>query len=213
MKRPRVLLADDHRLLREALSRLLEPGCDVVGAAPDGRALLAAAAELRPDIVVLDVALPLLNGLDAARLLLRVLPEVKVIFLTMSEDPDLAAEAFRIGASGYVLKNSGASELVQAIQEVFQGRSYVTPLATRGVVDTLLRAPEPPKKAGELSPRRREVLQLLAEGRTMKETARILKITPRTVAFHKYGMMEEHGIKSNAELVHFAVRRRVVSVW
>ena len=102
--------------------------------------------------------------------------------------------------------------MLQAIQEVFQGRSYVTPLAARGMVDTLLRAPEPPKKAGELSPRRREVLQLLAEGHTMKETARILKITPRTVAFHKYAMMEEHGIKSNAELIHFAVRRRLVSI-
>ena len=212
MKRPRVLLADEHRLLREALTQLLQPGCDVVGTAADGRALLAAAAELRPDIVVLDVVLPLLNGLDAARQLRRVLPGVKVIFLTMCEDADLAAEAFRMGASGYVLKNSGASELLLAVQEVFQGRLYVTPPAARGMVDSPRRAPEPPKKAGELSPRRREVLQLLAEGHTMKETARILKITPRTVAFHKYGMMEEHGIKSNAELVHFAVRRRVVSV-
>ena len=211
MKRPRVLLADDHRLLREALSQLLDPGCDVVGAVADGRALLTAAAALRPDIVVLDVALPLLNGLDAARQLRCVLPKVKLIFLTTSDDPDLAAEVFRIGASGYLLKKSGASELQHAIQEVLQGRSYVTPLATRGMLDTLLRAPEAPKKAGELSPRRREVLQLLAEGHTMKETARILKITPRTVAFHKYSMMEEHGIKSNAELMHFAVRRRVVS--
>jgi DNA-binding NarL/FixJ family response regulator len=212
MKRPRVLLADDHRLLREALARLLEPGCHVVGAAADGRALLTAAAELRPDVVVLDVALPLLNGLDAARRLLRALPQVKVIFLTTSEDPDFAAEVFRIGASGRLLKNSGACELLQAIQEVFRGRSYVTPPAARKAVDTPIRAPEPPKRAGELSPRRREVLRLLAEGRTMKETARILKITPRTVAFHKYGMMEEHGIKTNAELVHFAVRRRVVSI-
>ena len=212
MKRPRVLLAENHRLLREAFAHLLQPSCDVVGAVGDGRALLAAAAERRPDIVVLDVALPLLNGLDAARQLRRVLPKVKLIFLTMSENADLAAEAFRIGASGYLLKNSGVSELLQAIQVVFQGRSYVTPLATRGMVDTLLRASEPARKGGELSPRRREVLQLLAEGHTMKETARILKITPRTVAFHKYGMMEEHGIKSNAELVHFAVRRRVVSV-
>ncbi len=211
MKRPRVLLADDDRLLREALSQLLEPSCDVVGTAPDGRALVAAAAQLRPDIVVLDAALPLLNGLDAARQLRRDLPGIKVIFLARSEDADLAAEAFRTGASGYVLKKSGAAELLQAIREVFQGRSYITPLATQGMVDALLRAPEPARPAGALSPRRREVLQLLAEGHTMKETARILKITPRTVAFHKYGMMEEHGIKSNAELVHFAVRRRVVS--
>jgi DNA-binding NarL/FixJ family response regulator len=212
MKRPRVLLADDDRLLRDALSQLLDRSCDVVGAEPDGRALLAAAAELRPDVVVLDAALPLLNGLDAARRLRRDLPQVKVIVLARREDADLAAEAFRIGASGYVLKKSGASELVQAIHEVFQGRAYVSPLAMQGMVDRLIRAPEPARGAGVLSPRRREVLRLLAEGRSMKETARILNITPRTVAFHKYGMMGEHGIKSNAELVHFAVKRRLVSI-
>src|SRR5262245_4720508 len=193
MKRPRVLLADDHRLLREAFAQLLEPGCDVVGAVADGRALLAAAPQLRPDVVVLDIAMPVLNGLDAGRQLLRVMPEVKVIFLTVSEDPDLTAEAFRAGASGYLLKNSAASELIQAIQEVRQGRSYVTPLATRGLVDNCLNEPEPAKKSGELSQRQREVLQLLAEGRTMKEVARILNITPRTVAFHKYSMMQELG--------------------
>jgi DNA-binding NarL/FixJ family response regulator len=211
MKRPRVLLADDHRLLREAFAQLLEPGCDVVGAVADGRAVLAAAPELRPDVVVLDIAMPLLNGLDAARQLKRLMPDVKVIFLTVSEDPDLAAEAFRAGASGYLLKNSAASELFQAIQEVLGGRSYVTPLATEGLVNNLLRPPEPAKRAGELSPRQREVLQLLAEGRTMKEVARILNITPRTVAFHKYAMMEDLGIKSSAELVQFAVKHRVVS--
>jgi len=212
MKRPRVLLADDHRLLREAFARLLEPDCDVVGAVADGRALLSVAPELRPDIVVLDIAMPLLNGLDAARQLKRVMPEVKVIFLTVSEDPDLAAEAFRAGASGYLLKNSAASELFQAIQEVYQGRSYVTPLATKGLVSNFLDEPKPAKKSSELSPRQREVLQLLAEGHTMKEIARILKITPRTVAFHKYSMMEELGVRSSAELVQYAIKKRVVSV-
>src|SRR5262249_51777016 len=131
---------------------------------------------------------------------------------TVSEDPDLAAEAFRAGASGYLLKNSAASELFQAIQEVSQGRSYVTPLATQGLVDNFLHEPEPAKKAGELSPRQREVLQLLAEGHTMKEIARILQITPRTVAFHKYTMMAQLGIKSSAELVQYAIKQRVVSV-
>src|SRR5258708_5561777 len=212
MRRPRVLLADDHRLLREAFAQLLEPGCDVVGAVADGRALLASAQELRPDIVVLDIAMPLLNGLDAARQLKRLLPEVKLIFLTVSEDPDLAAEAFRAGASGYLLKNSAASELFKSIQEVFQGRSYVTSLVTQGLIGSFLRESGPARGTGLLSTRQREVLQLLVEGRTMKEIARILKITPRTVAFHKYSMMEQHGIKSSAELVHFAVRRRVVSV-
>jgi DNA-binding NarL/FixJ family response regulator len=210
MKRPRVLLADDHRLLREAFAKLLEPGCDVVGAVADGRALLAIAPELRPDIVVLDIAMPLLNGLDAARQLKRMMPEVKIIFLTVSEDPDLAAEAFRAGASGYLLKNSAASDLFQAIQEVSQGRSYVTPLATQGLVSNFLDEAKPAKKFGALSSRQREVLQLLAEGHTMKQIAHILQITPRTVAFHKYSMMEELGIKSSAELVQYAIKNRVV---
>jgi len=212
MRRPRVLLADDHRLLREAFVKLLEPTCDVVGAVADGRALLAAAPELRPDIVVLDFAMPSLNGLDAARQLKRLMPAVKVIFLTVNEDPDLAAEAFRAGASGFVLKGSAASELLQAIQEASQGRSYVTPLATHGMVDNLLHQSESAKGARELSPRQREVLQLLAEGRTMKEIGAILKITARTVAFHKYSMMEMLGIKSSAELVQFAIKKRIVSL-
>ncbi len=212
MKRPRVLLADDHRLLREAFARLLEPNCDVVGAVADGRALLALAKELRPDIVVLDIAMPLLNGLDAARQLKRLLPTVKIIFLTVSEDSDLAAQAFRVGASGFLLKNSAASELFQAIEEVLQGRSYVTPQATKGLVGAFLDGPDTGKKPGELSPRQREVLQLLAEGHSMKEIGRILNITPRTVAFHKYSMMEQLGIKSSAELVQFAIKQHVVSV-
>jgi len=205
------LLADDHRLLREAFVKLLEPECDVVGAVADGRALLEAAPKLRPDVVVLDVAMPQLNGLDAARQLKRAMPDVKVIFLTVSEDPDLAAEAFRAGGSGFVLKNSAASELLQAIQDVSQGRSYVTPLATRDMLDTLLRDPESAKPSKELSSRQREVLQLLAEGRTMKEIADVLKITARTVAFHKYSMMEDLGIKTTAELIQFAVKKRIVS--
>ena len=212
MKRPRVLLADDHRFLREAFAQLLEPNCEVVGAVADGRALIAAAKELRPEVVVLDIAMPLLNGLDAARQLKCLMPAVKVIFLTVSEDPDLAAEAFRAGASGFLLKNSAASELFQAIQEVLQGRSYVTPQATQGLVGAFLEGPKPGKKSGELSPRQREVLQLLAEGHAMKEIGRILKITPRTVAFHKYSMMEQLGITSSAELVQFAVKQHLVSV-
>ena len=212
MRRPRVLLAEDHRLLREAFVKLLEPACDVVGAVADGRALLEAARNLRPDIVVVDIAMPLLNGLDAARQVKRSVPSVKVVFLTVSEDPDLAAEAFRAGGSAFLLKNSAASELLQAIVEVMQGRSYVTPLATRDMVDNLLRRPASPQGTRELSPRQREVLQLLAEGRTMKEIASILNITARTVAFHKYTMMEELGIKSTAELVQYAIRVRIVSL-
>jgi DNA-binding NarL/FixJ family response regulator len=212
MTRPRVLLADDHRLLREAFATLLQAECDVVGAAGDGRALLELARELRPDVIVLDVAMPLLNGLDAARQLKQTMPDVKLIFLTVSEDHDVAAEAFRVGASGFLLKNSAASELLQAIREVHEGRSYVTPLATQGLVDSFLQKSEPSKGGAELSPRQREVLQLLAEGHTMKEIARLLHITPRTVAFHKYTMMETLGIKSSALLVQFAFKQGLVSV-
>ena len=212
MRRPRVLLAEDHRLLREAFVKLLEPDCDVLGAVADGRALIEAAPKLRPDVVVVDIAMPLLNGLDAARQLKRSMPSVKVIFLTVSEDPDLAAEAFRAGGSAFLLKNSAASELLQAIADVMQGRSYVTPLATRDMVNNLLRRPESAKGARELSPRQREVLQLLAEGRTMKEVASSLNITARTVAFHKYRMMEDLGIKSTAELVQYAIKARIVSL-
>jgi DNA-binding NarL/FixJ family response regulator len=191
MKRPRVLLADDHRLLREVFMRLLAGDCDIVGAVADGRALLAAAAELRPDVVVLDIAMPVLNGLEAARRLKQDMPEVKVIFLTMSEDADVAAEAFRVGASGYLLKNSAVSELHQAIREVALGRSYVTPLAARCLAGAPAHAARPLHANGELSARQVDVLRLLAEGLTMKRIARALNIKPRTVAYHKYTMMEE----------------------
>ena len=211
MTRPRVLLADDHQMLREAFARLIEPDCDVVGAVADGRALLATAPGLRPDIVIVDVAMPLLNGLDATRQLKRDMPGVKVIVLTMSEDADVAAEAFRAGASGFLLKNSAASELLQAIRDVSHGRSYITPLATRGLIGAFLYTPDPAEKAVELSPRQREVLQLLAEGYTMKEIAWMLKITPRTVAFHKYSMMETLGVKSNAELIQVALKRHIAT--
>jgi DNA-binding NarL/FixJ family response regulator len=212
VKRLRVLLADDHRLLREAFVKLLEADCDVVGAVADGRALLEAAPKLRPDVVVVDVAMPQLNGLDAARQLKRSMPSVKVIFLTVSEDPDLAAEAFRAGGSAFLLKNSAASELLQAIRDVSEGRSYVTPLATRDMVDTLLRGADAPAGTHELSSRQREVLQLLAEGRTMKEIADVLQITTRTVAFHKYSMMQQLGIKTSAELIQYAIKKRIVSL-
>jgi DNA-binding NarL/FixJ family response regulator len=211
MTRPRVLLADDHRLVREAIARLLEPDCEVVGEVGDGRALLDAAAQLRPDVVVMDVAMPLLNGLDAARHLKRTLPEVRIVFLTMNDDPDVAAEAFRAGAVGYVSKHSAAVELVGAILEVSRGRSYVTPLVTQGLVDALLHPREPAEAHADISPRQREVLQLLAEGHTMKEIATLLNITPRTVAFHKYAMMDHLGLRSSADLLRYAYRRHIAA--
>jgi DNA-binding NarL/FixJ family response regulator len=212
MGRPRVLLADDHRMLREAFAQILAAKCDVVGAVGDGRALIAAARELKPEIVVLDIAMPLLNGLDAARQLKRALPQIRIIVLTVNEDPDLAAAAMRAGALSYLLKNSAAAELLTAIEEAMRGRAYITPLVAKGLVEALTHGPDAAAEPALSSPRQREVLQLLAEGRSMKEIARTLKITPRTVAFHKYGIMKQLGVRSTAELVKAALRLGVASV-
>jgi DNA-binding NarL/FixJ family response regulator len=209
MARPRVLLADDHALLLGAFEKLLADECEIVGQVSDGRALIAAVEKLRPDLVVLDIAMPILNGLEAARQIKRTMRHVKLVFLTMNEDPDLAAEAFRVGASGYLLKRSLASELPTAVREVMQGRAYVTPLVTDGLMGSLMKAEEH-NPGQELTGRQREVLQLLAEGRSMKEVADVLSLTPRTVAFHKYRMMEQLKVKSTAELVQYAVRHHIV---
>jgi DNA-binding NarL/FixJ family response regulator len=207
MMRPRILLADDHTMLLDAFRALLEPEFEVVGTATDGRMLIEEFSRLKPDIVVVDVGMPLLNGLDAGRQLKALQRSVKLIYLTMNPEPDLAREALRLGASGYVLKSSAASELKQAIHEALRGRSYITPLITQDVVGLLLEHPERPH---ELTTRQREVLQLLAEGRSMKEVASILDVTPRTVAFHKYRMMEQLHLKSSAELVQYAVKHGIV---
>ena len=208
MPLPRVLLADDHALLLGAFEKLLAEECEIVGQVSDGRALVAAAEKLQPDVIVLDISMPLLNGLEAARQIKQKQRHVKLVFLTMNEDTDLAAEAFRSGASGYVLKRSAASELAAAIREVVQGRSYITPLITEGLVGSLINSDD--KASHELTPRQREVLQLLAEGRSMKEVASVLNLTPRTVAFHKYRMMEQLKVKSTAELVQYAVKNHIV---
>jgi len=207
MTRPRILMADDHLMLLEAFKAMLAPDFDIVGLVTDGRSLLEEFARLNPDVVVLDIGMPLLNGLDAGRQLKAQRRSVKLIYLTMNPDPDIAGEALRLGASGYVLKSSAAQELKQAIQEALRERSYITPLITRDVVGSLTqqRAPRP-----VLTDRQREVLQLLAEGKSMKEVAAILDLTPRTVAFHKYRMMEQLRLKTSAELVQFAVREGVV---
>jgi DNA-binding NarL/FixJ family response regulator len=209
MNRPRVLLADDHALLLGAFEKLLAEECDIVGQVSDGRALVAAAQELRPDIIVLDITMPFLNGIEAARQIKHALPRIKLVFVTMNEDTGLAAEAFRAGASAYLLKQSAASELLTAIREAMAGNSYVTPLITEGLVGSLMYSDESAVNH-ELTPRQREVLQLLAEGRSMKEAAALLNLTPRTVAFHKYRIMQQLKVKSNAELVQYAVRHHVV---
>ena len=208
MTRPRILMADDHLMLLEAFKALLEPEFETVGSVTDGRALLEEFSRLNPDVVLLDVAMPLLNGLDAGRQLKALRRSVKLVFVTMNPDPHLAGEALRLGASGYLLKSSAAQELKQAIQEALRGRSYITPLITRDVVGSLIHHRTP---RHELTARQREVLQLLAEGKSMKEVGAILDLTARTVAFHKYRMMEQLQLKTSAELVAFAVREGVVA--
>jgi len=211
MKRPRILLADDHKLMAEALQHLLQADFDVVGTVSDGRALIKVAAELKPELVVVDIGMPLLNGLDAADQLKALHPEIKVIFLTQNREPRYAVEAFRRKASGYLLKDSAASELTTAIREALQGRSYVSPLIAEGMLNHAIN--QEPGDAGlrELSPREREVLQLLAEGKSMKEVAAVLDISPRTVEFHKYRVMELLGVKTNAELVQYAIKHGLIA--
>ena len=209
MTAPRVLLADDHELVLGAFEKMLSGECEIVGRVSDGRALLGAAEKLRPDVIVLDIGMPLLNGLEAGRQVKQSLPNTKLVFVTMHEDADVAAEAFRGGASAYLLKRSAPSELMTAIREVVHGRSYVTPLVTEGLVELLMKVDER-KHSPELTSRQREILQLLAEGRSMKEVAAELNITARTVAFHKYRMMEQLKITSSAELVQYAVKHHIV---
>lgn len=210
MPKPRVLLGDDHGLLLEAFTRLLEPEVTVVGRATDGRALVRAALELRPDVVVVDVSMPELNGLEATRQIRQALPGTRLVVLTVHEDLALAAEAFRAGAAGFVVKSSAAAELSQAIRHALAGRRYLTPRVAGGDVGALPAEASAGSLVERLSPREREVLQLLAEGRSMKEIGARLGITTRTVAFHKYRLMDKLGVRSTAELVQIAARHRLV---
>jgi DNA-binding NarL/FixJ family response regulator len=210
MKLPRVVLADDHVLVLEAFRKLLEPICDVVATVRDGRELIDVAPRVRPDIAVIDIGMPRLNGLDAACQLKQILPATKLIFLTMNEDPELAMQAMRRGASAYLLKSSAAVELTRSIQAVLKGRTHVTPQVARGMSEAFIRDPEGKNWDKQLTPRQREVLQLLAEGKSMKEAAAVLGITPRTIAFHKYRMMEEQRVKTSAELVKLGLKRHVL---
>jgi DNA-binding NarL/FixJ family response regulator len=212
VRRPSVLLADDHQMLLDALKKVLEPRYEVVGMVSDGRELLKAAPKLQPDIIVLDIAMPQLNGLDAARHLRLTMPKVKLIFMTMNEDPDLVGEAFRAGASAFLLKQAAAFELTEAIEQVLKGRSYVTPSASEGQAKISLRDPRAREHVTKPTPRQREVIQLLAEGCSMKEVASILRITKRTVAAHKYAVMDLLQLKTNADLVQYAIKHRIISI-
>jgi DNA-binding NarL/FixJ family response regulator len=214
MRSPRVLLADDHAIVAEGLRLILEGDCQLVGTVMDGRALVQTALELRPDVIVSDISMPLLNGLDAVRQIRRANPVVKILILTMHWDAQLAAEAFRAGANGYLLKQSAGEELIAAIREVLTGRTYITPLIARDLMAVFLDAktdPDGPRGSG-VTPRQREVLQLVAEGKTMKEIARILGVSTRTAESHKYEMMQQLGIETTAELVRYAVKIGLVPV-
>jgi DNA-binding NarL/FixJ family response regulator len=210
MKRARILLADDHNLMAEALQHLLQTEFDVVGTVSDGRALLQAAATLKPELVVVDIGMPLLNGLDAGEQLKALHPDIKVIYLTQNREPRYAVEAFRRKASGYLLKDSAASELTTAIREALNGRTYVSSLIAKDMLNSVFSPDAEDSTFRKLSPREREVLQLLAEGKSMKEVAAVLEISPRTVEFHKYKIMEALGVKTNAELVQHAIRQGLI---
>ena len=209
---PRVLIADDHTLVAEACRKLLESDYEVVATVGDGRSLVRGVAELRPHLIIVDIAMPLLNGLDAGQQVKELFPEVKLVFLTMNQDADLAAEAFRRGASGYLLKNCAASELVVAVREVLKGKRYLSPKVAKDTVDFLLRTDKKLIPEGqELTQRQREVLQLLSEGKGMKEVAAVLNVTTRTAAFHKYRMMKVLNVRTNAELVKYAIRNHLIA--
>ncbi len=210
--RSRVLIADDHNLVAELCKRLLENDFEVVGTVSDGRAMVRAASELKPDVIILDIAMPVLNGLDAGRQVKRMLPAVKLIYLTMNPDADVAAEAFARGASGYLVKTCAATEMVQAVREVLRGKTYISKAMSRDAIDSLRwQHKELVNEEERLTDRQREVLQLLAEGKVMKEIGGILHMTTRTVAYHKYRIMEVLGAKTNAELVKYAVRNHIVA--
>jgi DNA-binding NarL/FixJ family response regulator len=210
MNRIRILLADDHTMICAAFKKMLEPEYEVVGTVGDGRTLLKAAQELKPDLVLVDVGMPLLNGLDASRQLKKLMPRVKLIFLTMNPDSDIASEGFRIGASGYLLKNSHGDELLKAVRDVVRGLSYVTPQIRQAMEESFIYDPKAASGPRHLTPRHREIVQMLAEGRSAKEIASILEISVRTVRFHKYEIMKELGIHSNAELVHYAIKHALI---
>jgi DNA-binding NarL/FixJ family response regulator len=209
--RARLVIADDHTLLAEACKSLLEHEFQVVAIVNNGRELLRVADELKPDVVILDIAMPQLNGLDAGEQLKKRLPSCKLVFMTMNLAPDVAAEAFRRGASGYVVKSATATELVTAIRRSLRSESYLSPLITKDTVEFLLRKDASFNEEKRLTPRQSEILQLLAEGMSMKEIASILNLKPGTVAFHKYHLMQTLGVRTNAALLQYAIKHHLIT--
>jgi DNA-binding NarL/FixJ family response regulator len=212
MKRPTILLADDHAIMAEGLRRVLTPDFDVIGTVEDGRALVAAAARLHPDIVVVDISMPLLNGIEACRRIKKSGSQSKVIFLTMHLDVNYVAEALAAGASGYVLKASAAGQLITAIHAVLEGRTFICrEIATR-MLEVQASGAGTTAGAGDLTPREAEVLQLVAEGRPIKEVAQILNLSPRTAEDHKYHIRKKLDLKTTAELTAYAIKHRILSI-
>jgi DNA-binding NarL/FixJ family response regulator len=208
-----VLLADDHKMVAQALAGLLKSSCDLVGLVENGHVLVEEATRLRPDVIVTDIFMPLLNGIDAVRQLKNRGIDSKIVFLTVHAEPKLAAAAFRAGASGFVSKQSAAEELIQAVQDAAGGRVFITPLVAKDMIHVLIDEKSSASSVEpHLTPRQREVLQLIGEGRTMKQIAEILTISTRTAETHKYEAMETLGVKTTAELVHWAIRLGLVSV-
>jgi DNA-binding NarL/FixJ family response regulator len=209
MARPRVLIADDHSIVAEGLRSLLAANYEVIGIVPDGRKLLDEAPKLHPDVIVLDIGMPLLNGLDAAERLRPLLPNAKFVFLTMHNDPNLAAAAMQLGAVGYVLKNEASTELLKAVSEVLHGNPFITrKVRSENWAERDARARQ---FAKDLTQRQQEIIQLLAEGRSMKEIADILSVSEKTVEFHKYHLMQAFNLKNNAEIVLFALNRNLIT--
>jgi len=209
MDRPRILIADD-ALVAEAFKDLIEPDYQVIKVVTDGKTLLSTAVEMKPDVVLMDMEMSSLSGVDAGRELKKLLPKTKVILLATNDDPDVASKALCQWSSGYLLKKSAGVELKRAIGEVLRGHSYVTPSIAQKLIDEFLRTPRQ-SRTKELTTRQRQVLQLLAEGHSMKEAAEILNVAVRTIAFHKYRIMDDFGLKTNSDLVRFAMREHLIS--
>ena len=213
MNRARVLLADDHQMVTEGLKNLLADDFEVVGAVEDGRALLVAAKTLRPDVIVADISMPQLNGIEALQQLKKHNPDVKVVFLTMHQNRAYARRALQAGASGFVVKHSASHELVMAIHAALKGQTFITPALAGDLLHDIEHGAKANKSAkSAVTPRQREILQLLAGGKSAKEIGEILSISARTVEFHKYQMMEMQGIHSSAELMQFAIKQGIVTI-
>jgi DNA-binding NarL/FixJ family response regulator len=209
VNRPRVLLADDHRIVAEGLKGILAPEFELAGVVADGQAMIDAAKNLRPDVIVADISMPLLNGIEALAALRKQGLDIPVVFLTMHRDVAYAQRALESGAAGYVLKHAAASELLQAVRSALEGGTFVSPALAAELLQMIKSGSSAPESPARLTPRQREILQLLAGGASAKEIAKKLDISSRTVEFHKYEMMEALGVKNGAELIHFAIKHGI----